>query len=83
VIRLYRDIIRCSKRFTWMNEKGMPWNMILKESARKEFEMNRHIKDPKQITSLIVNARESIHQLEYKLQQKQLNLHLGIKLEDK
>jgi len=41
--------------------------------------MNKHLKDPKQITSLIITARDSLHDVEYKIQQKQMNMRFGIK----
>ena len=37
-LRLYRDILRRSRSFYWPNDKGEPWNKVLQESARKEFE---------------------------------------------
>jgi hypothetical protein len=37
-IRLYRDIIRATRFYTWTNEKGEPWRQVLRVNARKEFE---------------------------------------------
>ncbi|CAN0010369.1 unnamed protein product [Choristocarpus tenellus] len=41
-VHLYRDILRATRLFHWCNEKGEPWNRILRESSRKEFEQARY-----------------------------------------
>ena len=41
-IRLYREILRTAKFFTWNDETGRVWSERLKESARKEFEEARY-----------------------------------------
>ena len=40
-LSLYREILRHCRRFHWCNDKGEPWNKLLKDSARKEFEQAR------------------------------------------
>ena len=37
-LRLYRDILRASRHFTWPNEKGELWRDVLRRESRKEFE---------------------------------------------
>lgn len=41
-IQLYRDILRACRHFHWCNDKGEPWNEVLRKNARKEFEEARH-----------------------------------------
>jgi len=38
LLRLYREVQQMTKRFTWANEDGEPWQEILRKSARVEFE---------------------------------------------
>mmetsp|Transcript_18893 Transcript_18893/g.57402 ORF Transcript_18893/g.57402 Transcript_18893/m.57402 type:complete len:92 (-) Transcript_18893:243-518(-) len=65
-LSLYRDCLRAAKRFHWANEKGEPWNEILRRSARQEFEEARFERDPLVITRMLVTGRESLRQLEDK-----------------
>ena len=37
-LRLYRDILRATRMFTWTDDKGVPWRETLRWNARKEFE---------------------------------------------
>ena len=41
VLRLYREVIQMTRRFTWSNEDGDSWKDILKKSSRTEFEQLR------------------------------------------
>lgn len=38
LIRLYRDVLKMTQRFTWNNEDGQSWREILSKTARTEFE---------------------------------------------
>ncbi|EGB06643.1 hypothetical protein AURANDRAFT_29152 [Aureococcus anophagefferens] len=40
-LSLYRDILRASRHFHWADKEGEPWNVVLRASARKEFEQAR------------------------------------------
>ena len=40
-LRLYREILRTTRAFYWPNDKGEPWNVVLRRSARDEFEQAR------------------------------------------
>ena len=59
-LRLYRDILRASKHFTWTNPQGEPWSRILRTNARKEFEQASVERDPVILTRLLVVGRESL-----------------------
>lgn len=61
-LRLYRDILRASRHFTWRNEQGVLWSEILRTNARKEFEAARFERDPKIVMQLIFVGRECFNQ---------------------
>lgn len=61
-VRLYRDILRASKTFVWESESGHPWSLILRQSARKEFESSKEEKDPEEIARLLVTGRDCLDQ---------------------
>lgn len=61
-LKLYRDILRASRLFTWCNEQGVPWRIILCQNARKEFEQARHEKDHLVITRLLFVGRDCLNQ---------------------
>lgn len=69
-IHLYRDILRACKMFTWRNEKGIPWSLILKQNARYEFEQARHEKDPELIVRMIIVGRDSLNKTMEKIAEK-------------
>ena len=69
-LRLYRDILRRSRSFYWPNDKGEPWNKVLQESARKEFEQARYETDPLIVARLLVVGRDALMQLEDKVAQE-------------
>lgn len=53
VLLLYREILKLAKSFYWANDKGEPWSVVLRESARKEFREARHEKDPLAIARMV------------------------------
>lgn len=57
-IRLYRDILRATRQYTWNDETGKPWSKILQENARKEFETARHESDPLVVAKLLFSGRD-------------------------
>ncbi|CAM9674572.1 unnamed protein product, partial [Phaeothamnion confervicola] len=69
-IRLYRDILRGCRRFHWCNEHGVPWNKLLRDSARKEFEQAREEKDPLIVARLLVMGRQCLNDTLYKVSEK-------------
>lgn len=42
VLRLYREILRTSRRFHWSNEQGESWSTLLQKNARMEIEGARY-----------------------------------------
>ena len=66
-LRLYREILRRTRSFYWPNDKGEPWNKVLQESARKEFEQARHETDPLIVARMLVVGRDCLMQLEDKV----------------
>jgi hypothetical protein len=61
-LKLYRDILRASKHFTWVNPAGVPWSNVLKENARKEFEQARYESDHLVVTRLLFVGRDCLNQ---------------------
>jgi hypothetical protein len=59
-LRLYRDILRASRHFTWTNPQGEKWSRILKENARKEFEQASYERDPVILARLLVVGRDAL-----------------------
>ncbi|CAI9753368.1 unnamed protein product [Fraxinus pennsylvanica] len=42
-LSLYRDIIRATRFFMWLDSRGVLWRDVLRENARKEFEEARRL----------------------------------------
>ena len=64
-LSLYREILRTAKHFHWADEKtGKPWNKILKENARKEFEESKQEKDPLVLARMTVTGRDAVQQVQ-------------------
>lgn len=70
-LRLYREILRTAKHFTWVNEKGEVWGDVLKRSARSEFEAARHERDPEIIARLLFVGRDCLTQAQNKVAEAQ------------
>ncbi|KAK2452216.1 LYR family of Fe/S cluster biogenesis protein [Trifolium repens] len=70
-LSLYRDILRASRFFTWPDSKGVLWRDLLRDSARKEFELARFETDPEIVTRLLIGGREAVHNAIDKLAEKQ------------
>ena len=66
-LSLYREILRTAKHFHWADEKsGRPWNALLKENARREFEESRQETDPLVIARMLVTGRDCLQQVQNK-----------------
>ena len=66
-LRLYRDILRACRNFTWKNEAGIEWSEVLRLNARKEFEQAKFEKDPLIIARLLVVGRDCLNQTQERL----------------
>jgi hypothetical protein len=62
-----RDILRTAKHFYWCNDDGEQWSVILKESARKEFETARSERDPLIVARLLVVGQQALMEAQYKV----------------
>jgi Complex 1 protein (LYR family) len=66
-LSLYREILRTAKHFHWADDKSKrPWNQILREQARKEFEASQREDDPLVIARLLVTGRDCLQQVQIK-----------------
>lgn len=60
-IRLYRDILRASRFFTWRHQSGELWSDVLRKNARKEFEEARFERDPEIVARLLFVGRDCLN----------------------
>jgi hypothetical protein len=66
-LSLYREILRAAKHFHWADENsGQPWNKLLKDQARKEFEESRRETDPLITARMLVTGRDCLQQVQNK-----------------
>lgn len=70
-LSLYRDILRASRFFMWVNPQGMMWRDVLRENARREFEEARFEEDPEVITRLLIGGHDAVQSALDKLVEKQ------------
>ena len=66
-LALYRDILRTSRQFTWVNDAGQPWGALLAANARTEFEQARYESDPLVVARLQFVGRDCLNQTKDKL----------------
>lgn len=65
-LSLYREILRTSKHFHWTDDRGRPWNKLLRDEARKEFEESRGETDPLITARMLVTGRDCLQQVQNK-----------------
>ena len=65
-LKLYRDILRASRMFTWKSQTGEMWSEVLKKNARHEFEQARYERDPLVVARLLVVGRDCLNQTKEK-----------------
>jgi Complex 1 protein (LYR family) len=63
-LSLYREILRTSKHFHWVDKNGRPWNMLLRQQARKDFEESRKETDPLISARMLVAGRDCLQQIQ-------------------
>lgn len=70
-LSLYREILRTAKAFHWVDVEhtGEPWNIRLRNEARKEFESSRQETDPLIIARMLVTGRDCVQQIQIKFNQ--------------
>lgn len=78
VLRCYRDVMRMTRRFTWANEDGEPWEQILRKTARAEFEAIRSETDTVKIAQFLITWREAIAKIHEKVNTAQMGMQKHI-----
>jgi Complex 1 protein (LYR family) len=78
-LKLYRDILRASRKFTWSNQQGEKWSRILQVNARKEFEQASFERDPEILARLLMVGRESLEKTMEKMFNKAKIIEENIK----
>ncbi|KAM6558643.1 hypothetical protein CsatA_027882 [Cannabis sativa] len=73
-LSLYRDILRTTRFFMWPDSKGVLWRDVLRENARREFELARFETDPEIVTRLLIGGRDAVQSAIDKLVEKQKQL---------
>ena len=58
ILRLYREALQMTRRFTWSNEDGEPWQDILRASTRAEFEELRTETDTVKVAKFVISWRD-------------------------
>lgn len=69
-LALYRNVLRAARLFEWPDEHGYIWRRRIEESARSEFELNRHVQSGEQAAQLVVQGQQALEQVVQKLAQK-------------
>ena len=66
-LRLYRDVLRLARLFTWRNERHELLRDVLMGNARKEFEQARYERDPLIVARLLFVGRDCLNQTRERL----------------
>lgn len=64
---LYREVLKFSKEFDWVDELGREWGEKIRKSAREEFELARYERDPFIIGQMLITSKEAIEKVREKL----------------
>ncbi|KAF0972466.1 hypothetical protein FDP41_009369 [Naegleria fowleri] len=70
-LKLYKEVLKFSKLFTWQDENGVMWGDLIKLSARQEIEASREEKDPQILAQALVNARMALDEMQEKFHAQQ------------
>ena len=70
VLQLWRDVIRSTRLFTWLDKDGTLWKEKILNSARAEFKLAKHERDPEEIVRLIVNGQEALEKVTEQMAEK-------------
>ena len=74
ILLLYRDAMQMTRRFTWANDDGEPWNEILRRTARVEFEAMRTETDSVKVGKFMLTWRDAIARIHHKLNKAQMDM---------
>ncbi len=70
-LRLYRSVVKFAKLFDWKDPRGIPWSVILKKSARMEFENSKEEKDPVKLGQMLISGWEALMNAKQKYSRKE------------
>ena len=62
VLRLYREVMKFCAEFDFPNEQGVSWKVVLRKSAREEFEASREENDPVMLYKMIITTKDAMTQ---------------------
>jgi hypothetical protein len=66
-LSLYREILRTAKHFHWKDPvSGQPYNKMLQQQARREFQEALEETDPLIVARLLVTGRDCVQQIHNK-----------------
>ena len=74
ILRMYREVLSMTKRFTWANEDGEPWDQILRKTARTEFEELRNETDTLKVAKFMITWRDAIARVHEKVNQAEMKM---------
>jgi len=63
-----------TRRFSWANEDGEPWQQILRKTARAEFQELRTEKDSVKVGKFLITWRDSLRQIHNKINKAQMDM---------
>ena len=67
VLTTYRDVMKVTARYNWNNENGEPWKLILRASARIEFEEIRKEIDPVVVGQFVITWKDAVIRMHEKV----------------
>ena len=74
VLRLYREVLVMTRRFTWANEDGDPWDTILRKTARTEFEELRSETDTVKLAKFMITWRDALGRIHEKVNKAEMEM---------
>ena len=78
VLRLYREVLAMTKRFTWANEDGEAWDQILRKTARTEFEELRTETDSLKLAKFMITWRDALGRIHEKVNKAELEMMVHV-----
>ena len=74
VLRLYRDVLVMTRRFTWANDDGEPSDKLLRKTARTEFEELRKETDSLKLAQFMITWRDAVARIHEKVNNAELSM---------
>lgn len=63
-----------TRRFTWANEDGEPWQEILRKTSRAEFETMKSESDSVKVGKFLITWRDCLRQIHHKVNKTQFDM---------